>query len=234
MSIVWPCPIPVEAYAAAGRDEEVPVQACPGCGRRLGGWSGYWRFVRHGGGCLKLFVRRGRCGHCRVSHALLPAFCARNRLDVVETIGAALDSVAAGSGVAPVAAAAGVPYTTVRGWVRRFAANARRWVAAFAGLAVELGGSALVAAGGPSPGRGGGDRRGVGAGLWDAGVAGGRAVALRLGGVRRGVGGGQHELPVDGDRQTAFHAPGAPNGGVSRRTPWTTRRDRRWRCTVGR
>lgn len=125
------------------------MQACPGCGRRLGGWSGYWRFVRHGGGCLKLFVARGRCGHCGVSHALLPAFCARNRLDVIETIGAALDAVAAGSGVAPVAAAAGVPYTTVRGWVRRFAANARRWVAAFAGLAVELGGSALVAAGDP-------------------------------------------------------------------------------------
>lgn len=148
MAIVWPCPIPVEAYAAAGRDVEVPEQACPGCGGRLGGWSGYWRFVRRGRGCLRVFVPRGRCGNCRKTHALLPAFCLRNRLDVVETIGAALDAVAGGVGVGSVAAAVGVPHATVRGWVRRFSVYAGRWAAGFAGLVVELGGEPLAAVAG--------------------------------------------------------------------------------------
>src|SRR5436305_12060937 len=49
-----------------------------------------------------------------------------------------------GCGVRPAAARAGVPYTTARGWVRRFAARAPAIGAAFAALAAELGGPAIT------------------------------------------------------------------------------------------
>jgi hypothetical protein len=47
------------------------------------------------------------------------------------------------SGVRPAAARAVVPYTTARGWVRRFLARARELGTGFAALAVELGGEAI-------------------------------------------------------------------------------------------
>src|ERR1019366_5886862 len=42
---------------------------------------------RLAGRCRKIFVPRLRCGRCRVSHALLPAFVLAWRLDVAETVG---------------------------------------------------------------------------------------------------------------------------------------------------
>ena len=73
-------------------------------------------------------------------------FC--GRLDAVETIGAVIEEVAVGAGgVRPAAAAADVPHTTARGWLRRFAARAARVSVAFAALAVELGGEVLGAIG---------------------------------------------------------------------------------------
>jgi len=104
-------------------------------------WSGYRRYVRVGGRCRKIFVPRLRCGRCRVSHALLPAFVLAWRLDVAETVGAVIGQVAAGvCGVRPAAARAGVPHTTARGWVRRFGGRAVELGVGFAALAVELGG----------------------------------------------------------------------------------------------
>jgi hypothetical protein len=80
-----------------------------------------------------------------VSHALLPAFTLALRLDVAETVGSVLAEVAGGGcGVRPAAERAGVPYTTARGWVRRFRARARELGVAFAALAVELGGAAVT------------------------------------------------------------------------------------------
>ena len=83
-----------------------------------------------------------RCRACKGrTHALLPGFCVRNRLDVAEAIGAVIEAVAqARSGVRPAAEALGLPYTTARGWVRAFARNAARLAAGFAALSVELGG----------------------------------------------------------------------------------------------
>jgi len=143
MAIVWPCPIPVDAYAAAGENPEVPRADCPACTRPMEFWWGYHRFVRDTGRSLRIWVRRGHCTGCETTHALLPAFVVRKRLDTVETIGAVIEGVTAGSsGVRPAAAALGVPHTTARGWLRRFSANARRLAVAFAALAVELGGDA--------------------------------------------------------------------------------------------
>jgi len=104
-------------------------------------WAGYWRHVRAAGRCRKIFVPRLRCGPCRVTHVLLPAFVLAWRLDVAETVGAVIAEVAGGvCGVRPAAARAGVPHTTARDWVRRFAGRARELGAGFAALAVELGG----------------------------------------------------------------------------------------------
>ena len=52
MAIVWPCPLPVDAYVAAGREVEVPRPVCPSCAGPLVFWSGYWRHVRAAGRCL--------------------------------------------------------------------------------------------------------------------------------------------------------------------------------------
>ena len=41
LAIVWPCPLPVDAYVAAGRDVEVPRPVCPSCAGPLVFWSGY-------------------------------------------------------------------------------------------------------------------------------------------------------------------------------------------------
>ena len=92
---------------------------------------------------------RLRCAPCGVSHALLPAFVLAWRLDAAETIGAVITEVTGGGcGVRPAAARAGVPYTTARGWVRRFAGRARDLGVAFAALAVDLGGEVVRPAAG--------------------------------------------------------------------------------------
>jgi hypothetical protein len=144
VAIVWPCPLPVDAYAVAAGQVEFPRPGCPSCAGRLVFWSGYRRYVRVAGRCWKIFVPRLRCGRCRVTHALLPAFVLAWRLDAVETVGAVLAEVGGGlCGVRPAAARLGVPHTTARGWVRRFGARGPELGVAFAALAVELGGDAV-------------------------------------------------------------------------------------------
>jgi hypothetical protein len=71
---------------------------------------------------------------------VLPAFVVSGRLDVVEVIGAIVEEVVEGcGGVRPAAARVGVPYTTARGWLRRFIGRAGVLWVVFAALAVELG-----------------------------------------------------------------------------------------------
>ena len=148
MAIVWPCPLSVDAYVAAGRKVEVPRPDCPDCSVPMTRWSGYLRFVRDAGGCGRIFVPRARCGPCRKTHALLPAFVVVGRLDVAATIGWAIEEVTyRRSGVRPVAETLHVPHTTAREWLRRFSARARELAVAFAALTVELGGDAPVATG---------------------------------------------------------------------------------------
>jgi hypothetical protein len=111
-------------------------------------WSGYRRFIRVDGLCRAMFVPRARCGRCRVTHALLPAFVLAGRLDVVETIGAVIEAVVEGPGGArPAAGAVEVPHTTARGWLRRFAARSAGLSMAFAAVTVEVGGDVVAAVG---------------------------------------------------------------------------------------
>jgi transposase-like protein len=139
VAIVWPCPLSVEEYQAAGRGVGVPRTDCPDCGQPMVFWSGYQRYVRVGR-VWRVWVARAKCRPCRVTHALLPSFALLRRLDVVWVIGAALERVAAGVGLRPMAAGLGVPHTTVRGWWRRFGVRAPVLVAGLCALVVELGG----------------------------------------------------------------------------------------------
>jgi transposase-like protein len=144
MSMVWPCPLTAGAYALMGRAVRVPRPRCPSCSSRVVFWSGYWRHVRWQQRERKIFIPRVRCRGCGVSHALLPAFVLARRLDAAESAGLVIGQVAAGAyGVRPAAAAAGVPFTTARGWVRRFAARAGELAVSFSALAVELGGEVV-------------------------------------------------------------------------------------------
>jgi transposase-like protein len=145
VAIFWPCRLDVQSYAAAGRGVAVPRLACPACRRPLIFWWWYERFVRSEG-CHRISVRRGKCGRCEVTHALIPAFVLRRRLDPVAVIGGALARMIAGSGVRPVAEALGVPHTTVRSWRRRHRARAPALTAGFSALVVVFGGEAAALA----------------------------------------------------------------------------------------
>lgn len=141
VAIVWPCPLDVDEYEAAGRDVEVPRPSCPSCAKPMIFWSGYSRTVRIDDDRL-IWVRRSRCVGCRVSHCLLPAFCLLRRLYGAEAIGAAMEAIIDGALTREVADAAGFPYTTVRDWRRRHRDRAPLLAAGFAALAVELGAGA--------------------------------------------------------------------------------------------
>jgi hypothetical protein len=92
---------------------------------------------------VRVWVRRGACGSCATSHALLPSFVLMWRLDAVTVIGEVLEAVTGGvSGVRPVAACLEVPHTTARDWVRRFRTGAEVWAAALGSAVVELAGFA--------------------------------------------------------------------------------------------
>ena len=153
VAIVWPCPLSVDAYASLGKDVEVARPDCPGCSAPMIFWSGYARPVRVLGACVRLFVRRARCRACAVTHALLPAFALLKRLDGAETIGEAIEAVVGGrSGVRPVASALGVPHSTARGWLRRFAERSDEIALSFSALSIDLGAVEVSGArlGGPS------------------------------------------------------------------------------------
>ena len=140
MAIVWQTPLGVEQYAAAGRALELPRFACPGCGELMSLWGWYERDLR-AGKPQALLVRRQRCRPCATSHAVLPSFMARGRLDAIGVIGAALEAMAGRPGAgAGVARAIDLPYTTVRDWRRRLAARAEMLSTGFARAAVALSG----------------------------------------------------------------------------------------------
>src|SRR6266498_753803 len=59
VAIVWPCPLSVEEYQAAGRGVRVPRADCPDCGQPMVFWSGYQRYVRLGR-VWRVWVARAR------------------------------------------------------------------------------------------------------------------------------------------------------------------------------
>lgn len=113
--------------------------SCPLCEGRLRPWG--WarqRLVRHLDRSERLRPRRSRCAGCAVTHVLMPVVCLLRRVDAVAVIGAALLAKATGQGHRPIAARLGRPATTVRDWLRRFAARAGALRALFTALALRL------------------------------------------------------------------------------------------------
>jgi hypothetical protein len=105
-------------------------------------WSGYWRQLRVDENMgWRIWVRRGRCLSCRVSHALLPSFCLVGRSFGVEVVGPAVEAAIAGRGTGGVARVVGVAQSTVRSWCGRHRQRARvaYAVAVMVGVAVGLG-----------------------------------------------------------------------------------------------
>jgi Domain of unknown function (DUF6431) len=98
MAIVWPTGLDVEGYVAAGREVVAPRPVCPGCRRPMRFWGWYERDVRVSAEVIhRLSVRRARC--CERTHALLPGFLTWGRLDAVEVIGSAVETMCGGVGM---------------------------------------------------------------------------------------------------------------------------------------
>lgn len=123
----------VEADLAAGR------LVCPVCDGELRPWG--WarrRVLRERRKDRWVQPRRSRCRSCGATHVLVAVSCLCRRRDAVEVIGRALLAWQAGAGHRRIAAGIGVPVTTVRGWLRRFAANAGFLAGQFVALAHRL------------------------------------------------------------------------------------------------
>lgn len=143
----------VESDLAGGR------LACPGCRGRLRPWG--WareRLIRHGTGAGGSLVRhrprRGRCTGCAATHVLLEAALAARRADAAAVIAAAVEAkTAAAQGHRRIAARLGRPASTVRGWLRAFAASAGSIAEVFTTLAHRDGADAagLWPAAAPTP-----------------------------------------------------------------------------------
>lgn len=119
-------PAVVEADLAAG------AVACPACGGSLARWSfARCRSLRGEAGPVAVRPRRGRCRSCGKTQVLLPDVALARRVDAVAVIGRALTAAATGLGQRKVAERVGRPASTVRGWLRRFAASAARVAAHF-------------------------------------------------------------------------------------------------------
>jgi hypothetical protein len=105
----------------------------PGCGGVLRPW---WYGVPReiaglDGAAERVRPRRAICGSCGRTRVLLPDTMLRRRQYSVEVIGTALLHAAAGMPWTRVASRIGVPFETVRGWLRRFTRRAglvRAWL----------------------------------------------------------------------------------------------------------
>lgn len=116
MKIVGTDPAEVERALVAGELD------CPGCGGVLCPWGhARVRVLRRRGGEERRRPRRARCRDCAVTHVLIWEDTLLRRRDGVEVIGAALVAKARGHGHRRSASVLGVPASTVRGWLRRFA-----------------------------------------------------------------------------------------------------------------
>jgi hypothetical protein len=113
--------------------------ACPTCAGVLAPWAhARERTLRGLAGVERLRPRRGCCTSCGGTHVLLPSSCLARRADEVAVIGAAVSAKATGLGHRRIAERLGRPASTVRGWLRAFAARAERIRAAFTALLHEL------------------------------------------------------------------------------------------------
>ncbi|MCA1842106.1 MAG: helix-turn-helix domain-containing protein [Actinobacteria bacterium] len=112
---------------------------CPDCDGELRPWGhARARVLGRGDGAVRIRPRRARCRNCRLTHVLLAVAALLRRCDLAEAIGEALALKVTGWGYRRIAAAVGVPASTVGDRGRRFAANAEAIRVRFATLAFAL------------------------------------------------------------------------------------------------
>ena len=223
VTMVLPCSMSVEAYAAAGKEIEVPRPDCPSCSLPMAFWCWYSRSVRVCDEFLEIWIRRARCSRCEASHALLPSFLFLGRYDPAEVIGSVIEAVARRrSGVRPAAIEVRVPPTTARDWMRRFAARAAELAVAFGASAIELGGALATVTGEA--------RADAVAAIGSAWLARARLLRLLLVRDRRAPDRPQQQSAGDFARQKAFHRSCHMNDKET--TRWTTTSPRRSPCTA--
>lgn len=132
--MVDPDPVVVEQRLRSGE------LRCPECVGVLRPWSSArWRsiqgFLR---GAFRFRPRRSRCSDCLRTHVLLPDFTLLRRAYSVKVVLIALTGKADGSGHRRIARELNLPPCTVRGWLRRFGANAAYWRGVFTRLRDDL------------------------------------------------------------------------------------------------
>ncbi len=111
--------------------------SCPSCSGVLAPWG--WaseRTVGRAWAARRVRPRRSRCRGCKVTHVLLPALMLLRRADWVDTIGRVLGLGGAGWSRRRIARQLGLPRSTVRGWLDRFAVRAERIRTHFTGWAL--------------------------------------------------------------------------------------------------
>jgi hypothetical protein len=122
-------PVEVERALLAGE------LSCPVCAGVLRPWGhARWRFLRGEDDTVRHRPRRSACSGCARTHVLLACSWLPRRADAVTVIGAALLAKASGLGHRPIAAALRRPVSTVRSWLRRFAARVEEIRVLFTGL----------------------------------------------------------------------------------------------------
>ena len=139
LAIVWVCALSVAEYVAVGREVEVPELPCPSCGGLLRPWSWYRRGIREGAIEERIWIRRGRCRECGITHALLPDFVHARRLYAVEVIGAAIERAAVEVGPWRSSVELEVPFSTLRDWRVRCRQRVPLLLSRLAGYAVKVG-----------------------------------------------------------------------------------------------
>jgi hypothetical protein len=114
-------------------------------------WGVERRLVVAGGATVVVRPRRSRCRSCGVTRVLLPDSMLRRRQYHVDVVGAALVAAADGRAWTKIAAELGVPFETVRGWLRRFSGRAELVRAWLSGLLTRLVADPRVPAGRVGP-----------------------------------------------------------------------------------
>lgn len=112
---------------------------CPDCagGLRPWGWARS-RGVRDVAEVVIVRPRRSLCVGCACTHVLLPELLLARRADAAAVIGEAVTAKATGLGHRSIAVLLGRPVSTVRAWLRRFAAQAESIRLLFTGLLFAL------------------------------------------------------------------------------------------------
>lgn len=112
---------------------------CPGCEQVLRPWG--WARSRGVRALTEVVVvrpRRSLCEGCSCTHVLLPELLLARRADTAGVIGEAVTAKATGRGHRWIALMLDRPVSTVRAWLRRFAALAESIRVVFTGLLFAL------------------------------------------------------------------------------------------------